>query len=344
MIKFKKTGLKDFIEFVQQEYDVFAPVEEGKKTAFRQIKSAFEIVHGIVNTDLSPKNVFFPQSEVLFQYAEEGLKVSERNAKPIAVWGMRNCDTSSLKMLNEVFGDAHQQPGKDMYKDPYWKEKYDNSLILNQACNSPLSTCFCHWFERGPFDKTGSDIFVVNTGDHFILEGVSDKGKDFLEKYKKAEPATKEDQTKISELKDKAESLLGEKTDISNLFDKLGKLWDEHIWEEISAKCVNCGACTFACSTCHCFDVTDEGKGKKGKRIRLWDSCMFQLFTREASGHNPRGLSTQRVRQRFMHKYNYFMDNYGEHLCTGCGRCVQVCPVNLDVRELIKSVLNYKIS
>ncbi|MDO9577339.1 MAG: 4Fe-4S dicluster domain-containing protein [Candidatus Cloacimonadales bacterium] len=344
MVKIKKTRLKDFIDFVQQEYDVFAPTEVGKKTAFKKIDSAFEIIHDIVNTDRSPKEVFFPQSEVLFEYGKDGLKTPERKEKPIAVWGLRHCDTSSLTMLNKVFSDAHQMPDKDMFKDPYWKEKYDNSLIFNQACNTPLSTCFCHWFGRGPFDKTSSDIFVVDVDDVFLLEGISEKGKAFLAKYEKAEQATKEDEAKITELKRKAESFLAEKTDISELFEKIGKLWDEPIWEEISGKCVNCGACTFVCSTCHCFDVSDEGKKGKGKRIRLWDSCMFQLFTKEASGHNPRGISTQRVRQRFMHKYNYFMDNYGVHLCTGCGRCVQVCPVNLDVRELIKKVLDYKIS
>jgi ferredoxin len=343
MIKIKKTGLKDFIEFVQKEYDVFAPVEDGKKTAFKKISSAFEIVHDIVNSDLSPKEVFFPQSEVLFEYDEKGLKTPEHKTKPIAVWGLRHCDTSSLNMLNKVFGDAHQMPGKDMYKDPYWKQKYDNSLIFNQACNTPLSTCFCHWFGSGPFDSVGSDIFIVDADDVFVLDGVSEKGKTFLNRYEAAEKATKEDEEKIAELKKTAESYLQEKVDIAPLFEKMNKIWDEPIWDEISAKCINCGACTFACSTCHCFDVSDEGKGKKGKRIRLWDSCMFQLFTREASGHNPRGVSTQRVRQRFMHKYNYFMDNNDEHLCTGCGRCVQVCPVNLDVREMIKSVLDYEI-
>jgi ferredoxin len=35
------------------------------------------------------------------------------------------------------------------------------------------------------------------------------------------------------------------------------------------------------------------------------------------------------------------MDNYDEHLCTGCGRCVVVCPVNLDIREVIKKILEY---
>ncbi|NQT65712.1 MAG: 4Fe-4S dicluster domain-containing protein [FCB group bacterium] len=344
MLKIKKTGLNDFIDYLIKEYDVYAPADVGKKTAYRKIISAFEIRHDITNTHLSPKNVFFPQSEALFQYSDDGLKVPEREEKPIAVWGMRNCDSRSLMMLNKVFGDAHQMPDKDMYKDPYWKEKYDNCLIFNQACNEPLSTCFCNWFDGNPFAKKGSDIFVVDTAEYFILEGISKKGKEFLNGYTKALEINDDDIKKIAELKEKAESYLEKSVDIKPLFKKMSEIWDESIWEDISAKCINCGACTFVCPTCHCFDVSDEGKGKKGKRLRLWDSCMFQLFTREASGHNPRSLSTQRVRQRIMHKYNYFMDNYEQHLCTGCGRCVQVCPVNLDIREVIKQVLEYKIS
>ena len=145
----------------------------------------------------------------------------------------------------------------------------------------------------------------------------------------------------IEKVQETAESYLAEKEDISSLFSKTKEIWNEPIWDEIAAKCVNCGACAFVCPTCHCFDVSDEGKGNKGKRIRLWDSCMFAIFTKEASGHNPRSQSTQRVRQRVMHKYNYFMDNYDEHLCTGCGRCVVVCPVNLDIREVIKKIIKY---
>jgi ferredoxin len=175
-----------------------------------------------------------------------------------------------------------------------------------------------------------------------LLEGISKKGKDLLDNYKKAEPVVDKDLAEIDKLQKQAESYLAEKVDVSGVRDKLNSIWDDPIWDEISNKCINCAACTYVCSTCHCFDVSDEGKHDTGSRIRLWDSCMFQLFTREASGHNPRGISTQRVRQRIMHKYSYFMDNYKEYLCTGCGRCVQVCPVNLDIREIIKDIINYQ--
>ncbi len=341
MIKIKKKEFEKFIKDLQKKYDIFAPVTVGKATGFQKIGSVKEINNEVLNTRKSPKEIFFPQSEVLFQYTEDGLKVPERNEKPFAIWGMRSCDVQSLLMLDSVFGKAYQMPKKEMYEDPYWKEKYDNCLVFSLACEQPLSTCFCHWFGSGPFDKKGSDVFVVESGESFLLEGVSEKGKKFVSDWKTSEKATKAETEEVSKKKKKAETLLNEKQDISRLFEKAKKIWDEPVWDEIAARCVNCGACAFVCPTCHCFDVSDEGKGAKGKRIRLWDSCMFAIFTQEASGHNPRSQSVQRVRQRVMHKYNYFMENYETHLCTGCGRCVSVCPTNLDIREVIKKIINY---
>ncbi len=344
MIKIKHEELQSFLDFLQEKYSVFAPVKYGKETAFKKITSASEIDKSKYNTNLSPKEIFFPQSEVMFTYTKDGLKVPSKIEKPIAVWGLRTCDTKSIRMLNRVFANAHQVPEKEMYKDPYWIDKYHDCLLFSFACNEPLSTCFCNWFDSGPFDNTGSDVFVIDTGEYYLFEGVSETGKIFLSSYNAFQETDENDLRKAADLKKKAEAYMTQPVDISNLKDKLQQLWDDPVWEEISAKCINCGACTYVCPTCHCFDVTDEGKDKKGKRIRLWDTCMFQLFTKEASGHNPRELSVNRVRQRVMHKYNYFVDNYQEFLCTGCGRCVQVCPVNLDIRQVIKKILAYEKS
>ena len=62
---------------------------------------------------------------------------------------------------------------------------------------------------------------------------------------------------------------------------------------------------------------------------------MFEIFSLHASGHQPRTEKFQRVRQRFMHKFKYFPDNFQSVACVGCGRCVVNCPVNIDVREFL---------
>ncbi|NLW25671.1 MAG: 4Fe-4S binding protein [Clostridia bacterium] len=120
-----------------------------------------------------------------------------------------------------------------------------------------------------------------------------------------------------------------------DLAEKLEVIYRSPLWRELQEKCVNCGVCTFLCPTCHCFDLTDDQKGKK---VRSWDSCMFASFTKQASGHNPRPTGAERLRQRVMHKFRYFFENHGIFACVGCGRCVEKCPVNLDIREVLQRI------
>jgi len=82
-------------------------------------------------------------------------------------------------------------------------------------------------------------------------------------------------------------------------------------------------------------DIQDENSRNRGRRVRLWDSCMFPLFTLHTSGHNPRTSGRERMRQRIMHKFNYFNANNGQIACVGCGRCIRECPVNMDIREIL---------
>ena len=73
---------------------------------------------------------------------------------------------------------------------------------------------------------------------------------------------------------------------------------------------LSCGACTYLCPTCYCFNITDDKGVSAGERVRSWDACMFRHFTLEASGHNPRTKKAQRFKNSVGHKFVYYPDKY----------------------------------
>ena len=127
--------------------------------------------------------------------------------------------------------------------------------------------------------------------------------------------------------------------EMKGMKSKLDGIFEEEVWETITNNCLGCGACTYLCPTCHCFDITDEINGSgEGIRLRSWDSCQYSLFTKHASGHNPRVNKKQRMRQRIMHKFSYTVEKNEAIFCVGCGRCVHHCPVNLDIRDMLTTL------
>lgn len=100
--------------------------------------------------------------------------------------------------------------------------------------------------------------------------------------------------------------------------------------------CLSCAQCAFVCPVCHCFDIVDEDYSyTEGRRMKNWDGCQFGHFTLHASGHNPRDIQGKRYRQRVNHKFKYYVDKFGEILCTGCGRCSRGCAVSIDIKEIV---------
>ena len=69
--------------------------------------------------------------------------------------------------------------------------------------------------------------------------------------------------------------------------------------------------------------------------MRVWDACMIPEYTLQASGYNPRPMRMNRMRNRVFHKYNYFPKNSDVIACVGCGRCIDGCPVNIDIIDTV---------
>ena len=180
-------------------------------------------------------------------------------------------------------------------------------------------------------------LTAVNGG--FVLEAVSEKGEAFLASTKLADGSDKMDEAKA--VREKAAASQQPAPDLSKAARRLEERFtDVDFWTEQTAKCLSCGACTYMCPTCQCFNISDEGTTLEGRRLRSWDNCMSPLFTREASGHNPRTAKALRMRNRVSHKYWYAPDDSdGRFACTGCGRCIKQCPVSLDIREIVLNAI-----
>ena len=331
-LKLQKGNLENFLQKLGEEFAVFAPVMSDGIVSFLELRPGQKSVLDFPRTHKPPKDIFYPQTEVMLRYGRDGLQSAEYKGKPIALFGVRPCDAKSFILLERVFIEPK-------YKDPYWVARRNKTLIFSLACNDPLPSCFCNWLDGGPFNKTGSDIFITDIDDDYLFEPISEDGERFLSGVDILKEATEKDIKKAKNAKERAESSMEKPPKLDSLKASLDTLWDETLWDEISLRCLGCAVCTYSCPTCYCFDIQDESRRGKGVRIRLWDSCMFPLFTKEGSGHNPRPLQKHRLRQRFMHKFNYFVEKQGEFGCVGCGRCVSLCPVNIDIRSFITSVI-----
>ena len=119
------------------------------------------------------------------------------------------------------------------------------------------------------------------------------------------------------------------------------KNFESEIWKEEAQRCVECGCCTIICPTCHCFLLYDQKNETSQARLRVWDSCMIKDYAQVAGGGNPRPKLWMRLRNRFEKKFDFFPKVAKVYACTGCGRCITGCPAKIDIRRVLRRLVNH---
>lgn len=305
--------------------EVIGPRETEPGTVeLAKVNSGEDLKLDYANVRLPIKKVFFPITEVLLEFeSQEDGDVDVKAEAPVSdtevvLMGCRPCGAAALEVFDKVF---HWD-----YDDVRYSARRDKTTVVTFACTSPEPECFCTSVGGSPHGSEQSDVLVFLGDDGSALMQVnSAKGEKFIERLDGSVKPAPEG----AELP--APPAIETQFDPEEVKSWLDENFESDFWEEISLSCLGCGACTFLCPTCHCFDIVDEANWKRGKRRRNWDFCSHPMFTKHASGHNPRPDQGARYRQRVMHKFKYFPERFGMIACVGCGRCVRACSVGQNI-------------
>jgi ferredoxin len=210
------------------------------------------------------------------------------------------------------------------------------TLVVGLACARPRATCFCHALGSGPADGAGSAVLLRAAGDDYLAEAVTPRGERWLAEFG-FPPAGEKARRLAAEAEAPALARLRPEPPLAGIEDDLDGLYDAAVWGRIAETCLGCGACTYACPTCHCFTIEDRPLAGGGERLRAWDSCQYATFTAHASGHNPRPSGAARWRQRAMHNSAICAQTRPLRLC-GLRPLHPGLPGGLDIRAVVRAL------
>ena len=332
MKKLSMNALNTLFAKIAETQKLYLPIEKAGQVDFFEWNENEKVRLDVLKTVKSAKDVFFPQVENLLKFRMEGkhIEISEapKNEEDFVIFGVRGCDAKSFDVLDRVF---LVDP-----RDEFYAARRAHGTVVTLACAQPEESCFCTNFGVNPAKPAGDATAWIADGDMYF-EANTEKGERLIAGLADAD-------TEKVEAQQKEIAEITEKLPFANLnltgFDgeHLMEKFNDPKWDALSKACLGCGACTFVCPTCQCYDIRDFDNGKTVTRYRCWDSCMYSDFTLMAAV-NSRQTQMQRFRQRFMHKLVYFpSNNDGMYSCVGCGRCVNKCPQNLNIVKVIKAL------
>ncbi|MBS4008372.1 MAG: 4Fe-4S dicluster domain-containing protein [Clostridium sp.] len=333
MKKVAKTKLSELFSSMAAEAKLYVPALSDGIVNFTLWQEGLTVTLTALNVLVPPKKFFYPQTETVLKYEwGEDLQLEDfacKAGEKTILFAARPCDVSSFAMMDKVYLD---EPPDEAYR-----RRRENTTVIALGCGEPDETCFCRSFDIDAAKAPGADVLAIDIGLELVLVAQTEKGEKLVSAQNGLlSEATSGDENRVKDEQEKIEGRYVTSVSLRGMMEKLDGMFAADYWEQLYKRCIGCGTCTFLCPTCHCFDLQEYAAGNRGERIRCWDACMFADFTQMAGGHNPRPSQKERVRQRFMHKLNYFPRQHGDYACVGCGRCVRKCPVSLDILEVIR--------
>ena len=335
MKKLPIARLPELFVAISGEKTLYIPAQDASGVSKFTVWQEGMTLSPALNTVRSAKDLFFPQVENLMGFKVTGKQIEVLENRdvtaPFVLFGVRACDCRSFDVLDRVF---LAEP-----VDTYYQTRRENGTIVTMACTEPEETCFCGAFGIDAADPAG-DVTCWLDGENLYWRANTEKGE-ALTKSLSCLADGGDDAVAAQQAQTRAvmQKLPLHDLDLSSFgAGKTKDLFDRPEWKQLSESCLGCGTCTFVCPTCQCYDIQEFNTGKTVKRFRCWDSCMYSDFTKMSAGQ-PRPTQLERFRQRFMHKLVYYPENNdGLYSCVGCGRCLQKCPIHMNIAKVIRTL------
>jgi NAD-dependent dihydropyrimidine dehydrogenase PreA subunit len=335
----KAAHLDRFMNLLSIRHEVYFPVKKQNQRFFsRYTGSTDEAILGEVRPFEPLKAFFFCARERVAEDFQSDIPLSSR--KPFAILGVKACDLKGLFIQDYVFKS-------DVLQDPFYSRNREQNLIIGADCTCAVDTCFCLALGVQPHPQENFDLNFSSIPGGFVVEAGAVKGRALLQEHaslfhhaSQADLHAREGQR--ARVREAVEQNL--KTRDIPSQDQFPEIieqnWASKVWQDEAGTCVECGACTNICPTCHCFLLYDQKNDQRMARLRVWDSCLLKDYARVAGGANPRKFLWMRLRNRFDKKFNFFPKVANVYACTGCGRCITACPGKIDIRRILRRLVN----
>jgi sulfhydrogenase subunit beta (sulfur reductase) len=322
-------ALKGWLDRLASQVTLFAPRSVDGIILYRPVAGSDEIAFDYTRPKMSAKEVIFPSTDVIVSIEKHNQDVTlsePQLAKKQVIFGLRPCDAHGISVLDAVY------IGKEPVDATYARRREATTLV-GLSCPQMWEGCFCTSMGGAPDDPSHVDVLLIKVDEGYAVNVVTDKGRALVGEIEK-------------EMRDRDVKLAPPSlSPVSISLDSIR--WPERFtdryWDLLAERCIGCRVCTYVCPTCRCFDVRDQVAERrtnyaKYDRLRCWDACTGFNYRVTAGGHNPRPTKGQRLRNRFFCKFYYMLQDYGSTGCVGCGRCIEACPVNIDIVEMLHDV------